>query len=88
MCQVLVPTTYTLRQGEVILGWDLEAGPGLSLWPFTLFLGLSTDKGVCRAWDQQPGWPCVRHPDLWIIKCSFLLAYVLVNRKQLVAVMW
>ena len=79
--------SHALRQGEVILGWDSEAGLTLSLRPFALSLGLSTDKGACRAWDQQPGWLCMRHPDLWLMKCNFLRACVLVNIKQLVAAM-
>lgn len=60
----------------------------LSLWPFALSLGLSTDKGACKAWEQQPGWLCMEHPDLWLIKRNFLLAPVFINIKQLLAAMW
>lgn len=38
-----------------------------------LSLGLSTEEGVCGAWNCFPGWLCGRHPDLWLMKQNFLL---------------
>jgi len=41
-----------------------------------------------KPWDQQPGWPWVRLPDLWLTKHTFLLACVLSSVKQLLAATW